>query len=202
MCGLQRGAAVEQVGDLLGLPASCADHDEPRSPRIFGDEFPPGVQQQQMVFPRLDRAKHQEIRMTPPDRVGLRRAPAALERRGKRLYMNRSWTRSLAMKFLLEAPLDRPRRNDEGARMEKRGGKPPAKDPEVGGGEKLRVIKGQKIVKHEDIAEVVSPLEPLKKLRIFEQVLRNIEIDRARRDAELAIVEDAAPQLLKASRST
>ena len=147
-------------------------------------------------------SEHHEIGMAEPDHVCVRCAPAALQGRGKRQHMHRSRRRSLTMKLLFEAPLDRLRRDDEGVRVEKRGGKPPAKDVEVGGRKKLRIIHRQKIMNHEHVAEIVSPLQPPEKDRVLEQVLCDIEIDRAVWNTERAIVEDAASQLLKSPQST
>jgi hypothetical protein len=55
---------------------------------------------------------------------------------------------------------------------------------------------------HEHVAEIVAPLEPPEKDWMLEQVLCDIEIDCAIWNAERAIVEDTASQLLKALQST
>jgi len=115
--------------------------------------------------------------------------------------MDRSLTGSLAAKLPLESPLHRMRRYDEGARVVKRCRQSPPKNIEVSRRKILRVIQRQEVMKHEHVAKVVPTLQPPEKDRVFEPMLRDIEIDRAVRDAERPVVKDASSAALPASLS-
>ena len=148
-----------------------------------------------MVLSGLDGRQHHEIGMAPPVEPGSWIASRALEGRGKRLHVDRSPARSLATKFQFEPLLDRVRRHQKCVCMEKGRRQPPAKNPQIVRREILRIVQRKEVVNHEHIAEVVPFLKPIEEDRAFEQVLGNVEINRAARNAQRCVVEDAAPGL-------
>ena len=60
----QAGAAFEHIDDVFGLPAALADqHEKRRRAAKVAGELAPQIEQQQMVFARLDRADIDKIRL-------------------------------------------------------------------------------------------------------------------------------------------
>ena len=188
---LERQSAIEDVGDLLVLPAACADDHQTWRFRVLRDETTPDMQEEQMVFARLDCAKGYEIGMA----LGTNCRGLPFERRRKRLDLNRAGALAQFAKLPLESRLNCLARDEKHISVSDRRREAAAEDDEVRGGEIFREVNRQQIVEHENGRDVVAPVEPIEKERMFEEMLRDVEIDPAVGRPKRTVMKEPAAKL-------
>lgn len=170
---IAKRCAVEQAEDVVALPSSLADDQQPRGSHPVGiEKIPPDGEQQGMVLARLDRAEDDESR--PPVRTGRRwhrLARVATQMCGDR----RAFRKILAAPELLERVQGRLAVADDPGGGRKHRAHPQAMPLGFARAAQLRVRDRNEIVHHVDRPQALGA-DPARKARVVKPSVADIEV--------------------------
>jgi hypothetical protein len=145
------------------------------------------MQQQQMVFARLQRADDDEIGMASEMRRGRREIG---ERRGERTRPDEARRQPALGDFALQASSHRVGRHQKRPAVTQRRADAPAEQVRLARREIFGVIERKQVVDHKHAGDVGTLAEPFEKSWVLEAVITDVDIDRALRDGAAQAARD------------
>ncbi len=176
---LQAWAALEEIDDMLVLPAALADQHEFRRGRAQSrDNIAPDVQKKQVVLARLDRAAGDEIGMPGEPAVAVR--PLEKDRIGGRRRDEDRHVASPEARKLAADRLAHDLRGDDDRTPPPRDGLEPAHVPgALGRQEIFRRLDRQDVMQEKDAVDVGPISRPLEIGLEIDRELADVEINAA-----------------------